>query len=324
MKTASKILILLLIAALLCGCSNNGSETDPTVISVNGDAVTIYGSTEEETEPSNPEDDVTEPTEQYPYDFTLKSFFDVEDCFKYAPIADIGPVTEGGSFYQVTGDSTFNVGQGSVSDGTYGYFMLSSGVDKTNSMIIKIDLSTWTEVGRNIIATEHCNGIAYNPGTNRLVVAHCSPSSQVLSIVNPDTLEVEEVVTTATKIQSITYNAKHGMYVVRISSSFDFALLDEDFNQVSYCKGIDSTLGKQCIACDDDYIYILDSGVVQQPGTEGFLVYDWDGNYMGVYRVNSFAETESILIHNGEYYITFYQAGARVYKMDFDKSLLPW
>lgn len=296
------------------------------VISVNGDSVTIYGSPEEETVPAAPTEDAanTEPTEQYPYDFTLKSFFDVEDCHKYAPLATLEGVTADAPFFQVPGIDHYSVGQGAVSDGTYGYFCLSSGTNANMGRIRKVDLRTWEiVVDSEELPIGHCNGIAYNDTANKLVVAHYT-NGKLLSIVDPDTLEVVDTVETSVSIGSISYNASHGLYVVRVKTTFDFVLLDENFEQVAYCKGVDSKIGKQCSFCDDDYIYLLDSGVIAKPGTECFTVYDWDGNYLGVYKVDSFQETEAIFTYNGEYYITFYQSGARVYKMNFDKSLLPW
>lgn len=316
MKTASKILILLLAAALLCGCSNTTPDE-----STFGSTVIITGSMEEESTAPVGETQATEPEEEYPYDYTLKSFFDYEDCYDHVPMANISGITADGQPYSVLPMDGYSVGQGAVSDGTYGYFLLSGG-DGTNCLIYKIDMRTWEVVKTNVIAVEHGNGVAYNPNTNKLVVSHCTPNPELVSIVNPDTLEVEEVLDLGRGVQSITYNAKHGMYVIRVNGTWDMALLDENFEEVAYFKGVNSNLGKQCISCDDDYIYRLDSGVIADPGTEAIVVYDWDGNYVGVYRVNSTQETEALIVYNGEYYITFYQTGARVYKLDFDKSLL--
>lgn len=317
-KTAIKCVVLLLIAALLCGC-NQTPAVDENVT-----GVTIVGAMEETqaTDAASLGGQTSDATEElYPYDFTLKSFFDVDDCHKYAPVATLGEVA-GELFFQVPGIDDFNIGQGAVSDGTYGYFCLSSGSNTKEGQIRKVDLRTWEIVADSgPIPVEHCNGIAYNAKINKLVVAHYTTGNK-LSIVDPDTLQVEDTVTTAMDIGSISYNESRGLYVGRIKNEFDFVLLDENFEEVAYCKGVDSKIGKQCSFCDDDYIYMLDSGVKAKPGTECFTVYDWDGNYLGVYKVDTFQETEAIFEYNGDYYLTIYQTGARVFKLNFDKSLL--
>jgi hypothetical protein len=311
-------MVLLLIAVLLSGCSlTPGVVENPT-------GVTIVGATEEPTKATGPvlgetTPDVTE--NPYPYDFTLKSFFEIENCHIDAPLAKLEEVA-GERFFQVPGVNDFNIGQGAVSDGTYGYFCLSSGSNAKEGWIRKVDLRTWEIVADSQpIPVEHCNGIAYNGKINKLVVAHYTTGNK-LSIVDPDTLQVVDTATTAMDIGSISYNESRGLYVARIKNQFDFVLLDENFEEVAYCKGVNSKIGKQCSFCDDDYIYLLDSGVIQKPGTECFTVYDWDGNYLGVYKVDTLQETEAIFTYNGEYYLTIYQSGARVYKLNFDKSLL--
>lgn len=316
MKSATKVLLLLLImAALLCGCANTPAET-PT-------AAPTQAPTEAPT---------TEPTEpKYPYDYTKTDFFQVENCLNYAPMAKLVGVKNGAPFDFKKTEDGYTVAQGAASDGTYGYFALcntSAQIDGEfleAARIVKVDLATWETVAiSEPVRTFHSNGMAYNSKTNKLLVVHNKPEYQNISIINPDTLQVEEVVTIDRYIQSIGYNEARDQYVVRISGNWNFAILDADFHEVAYIKtGVTTPLGSQCMTCDDDYIYMLDSGVNKMPGYECFTVYDWDGNYLGVFRLPSMQESEALIIIGDTYYVTFYNgSGGRLYELQFDKTRL--
>ena len=59
------------------------------------------------------------------------------------------------------------------------------------------------------------------------------------------------------------------------------------------------------------------------PGMEVVKVYDWNGEYMGIFRVDSVSEQEALFNLDGKYYITFYTGnGGRVYEIQYDFSLL--
>lgn len=325
MKTASKLLILLLAALLLCGCAAVPGESTSGNPAPSTQAPTEAGETTAPTEP--------EATEiLYPYDYTSAAFFQIEDCLKFAPKASLVGIDGNKKPFNILAtEDGYTVAQGAACDGTYGYFLQANTSAVINGEIteacrlIKVDLSSWEIVEMSEpLLVEHGNGLTYNSKTHKLVAAHCSPNPRQLSIINADTLQVEQVVELKRNVQSIAYNAKRDQYVVRMSGRWNFAILDADFQEISYHEtGIETPLGSQNSFCDDDYIYMLDSGVVDMPGMECFTVYDWDGNYQGVYRVSSVQETEAIFLYNGEYYITFYNgSGTRVYKMEFDKTLL--
>jgi hypothetical protein len=82
-------------------------------------------------------------------------------------------------------------------------------------------------------------------------------------------------------------------------------------------------LGSQDVDCDDNYIFVGNSGVTTMPGMEVVKVYDWNGEYVGIFRVDSVSEQEAIFNYDGKYYITFYTGnGGRVYEIEYDFSLL--
>ena len=268
----------------------------------------------------------------YPYDYTDPSFFEIEKWNTFAPTVTLTGVNGGGAPFDIKSTSDgFTVAQGAVSDGKYGYFIQANpsynlnGVNKEACKVIKVDMTTWEIVQvSDALDVCHGNGMGYNSKINKLVISHNKPEYQKISVVDPETLQVEKVVTIDRAIQSIAYNAKRDQYVVRISGSWNFAILDADFNEVAYYEtGMKTPLGSQCMTCDDDYIYMLDSGVTKMPGVECFTVYNWEGKYLGVYVIPSMQETEAIVICGSEYYITFFNgSGTRVYKMEFDKKLI--
>lgn len=271
-------------------------------------------------------------SDKYPYNYTDPRFFNIENCLKYAPMAKLEGIQ--GNMVPFDIKSTkdgYKVAQGAASDGTYGYFIQAkpsaniNGVTKEAGKIIKVDMRTWQIVKESEpLEICHGNGMGYNSKTKKLVVAHNKPEFEKISVIDPETLQVERVVTIGRAIQSIAYNEKRDQYVVRMSGKWEFAILDADFNEVSYHKtGVKTPLSSQCMTCDDDYIYMLDSGVTKMPGFECITVYTWEGKYLGVYRVPSMQETEAIVICGDAYYLTFFNgSGTRVYKLIMDKSLL--
>ena len=326
MKKLIPALILVLAVLLICGCA----ETAGSEIAATGETAQ---STEEQVqrETMPPPPTLTEPAfTGYPYDYTDPSFFEIANCLDYAPKCKLtGPNNNAPVSFKL-GDG-YAVAQGACSDGTYGYFALCNtnanidGAFMEAAKIVKMDMSTWEVVAvSDPVRTFHSNGMCYNSKIGKLLVVHNKPEYQKISVIDPDTLQVEKVVTIDRYIQSIGYSEARDQYVVRISGGWDFAILDADFREVDFLQtGVRTPLGTQCMTCDDEYIYMLDSGVTKMPGYECFTVYDWEGNYLGVYRIPSVQESEAIIIHQGTFYLTFYNGnGGRLYQLEFDASLL--
>ena len=322
MKNSWKILLVILLTTLvLLGCSGEKKQAEEAA--------------------------TTETTEAaYPYDFTSEDFFYIRDCLEYIPAASLSGVKADGSFFALetyTHESTsggFYVMQGGCTDGQYAYLLMEgsnvliNGENyKKGHVISKVDMLTWEVVAvSEPLSLGHGNGMCYNPNLNQLVIAMCNDventtdvdETKCVAFVDVDTLEIKEIRQLSLAIYAIDYNAKRDLYVVGIKgNSAAFAVLDSDFTELGWYPGNNCGLGSQDVDCDDNYIFVGNSGVSVMPGMEVVKVYDWNGEYVGIFRVDSVSEQEALFNCNGDYYITFYTGtGGRVYKINYDFSLL--
>ncbi len=266
----------------------------------------------------------------YPYDFNSEEFLQIGNYWDYAPTAPISGVKEDGSYFRLKRENGFSTLQGSCTDGTYLYMLMQNAKAKFENdafvsmcVLYKIDLSTWEIVTKSEpLPVDHGNSITYNSKTNELLVANASPNNHLISKIDPETLTVTDVIQYGTKLSGISYNALRDQYVIRLTGTHDFAILDADLVLQAEYKGGDTGLILQNIDSDDDYIYITDTSQTQEPGIEGMLVYDWNGNYAGAFRIDSQLENEGMFHVGDDYYMTFNNSGGRVYKIDIDRSLL--
>lgn len=302
------------------------------------------GVREPEVEQTEPPTQATE--EAFPYDFTSEDFFYIKDCLNYIPTAPLSGVKSDGSFFALdtyrheATNEDFFVMQGGCTDGKYVYLLMEGSsvlIDGENyskgHVISKVDMSTWEVAAvSEPMSLGHGNGMCYNPNLNQLVISMCNDvantadldESRCVAFVDVDTLEMTDVRQLDLSINAIDYNPKRDLYVVGIKgNSAAFAVLNSDFVELGWYPGNNCNLGSQDVDCDDNYIYVGNSGVSTMPGMEVVKVYDWNGEYVGIFRVDSVSEQEALFNYNGEYYITFYTGnGGRVYKIHYDFSLL--
>ncbi len=206
--------------------------------------------------------------------------------------------------------------QGGCTDGRYAYFCSTNGYADVCS-ISKYEISTWKEVARSSsVEVDHGNDITYNSDKRCLVVCHNEPNRTLVSFVDRKSLEIIETFEIPLQIYSITYNAKTNRYAVGISFSFDFAILDKDFNVIETIKGVKpNSKTRQAMDSDDKYIYFLLSF------PNAISVYDWDGNHYGVFELNDEAakyESENIFLYKDELYIGYNYSFGKVYKTNFE------
>ena len=216
------------------------------------------------------------------------------------------------------------MGQGSYTGGKYWYQAYAqkdteSGELNNKCIIVKYDLAT----GEKIQVSEqyqlnHCNDITFNNKLGYLVVCHNSPVMNVISYINPETLELVETFAIDSFIYCISYNEKTDKYVVGLSGGQNFQILDSNFKPVSEIfQSTTKTKNYVTQGCtsDEDFIYFLlyEENVI--------AIYDWDGTFITVLDagfVPTIAEPESLTVINGELYIGAMSKGhtdLRVYKI---------
>lgn len=218
---------------------------------------------------------------------------------------------------RAAGDNTrehnhYHTQQGSCTDGTYAYqIMESHTVNKCS--LWKYDMSDWSLVKNEYgIEIDHGNDIAYNPKLGKLVVAHNKPNYQRLSLLDPDTFEIEKSVDLPIKMYGVTYCESRDQYVVGISGTYDFAILDADFQQVAFYHGQDTGLVKQGMDCDERYIYFTQNS--EDNLINRVQVYDWEGNFINYIRVAAYQEIESMFHVGDELYLAFNAGGGYIFK----------
>lgn len=208
----------------------------------------------------------------------------------------------------------YRVQQGSCTDGTYGYFVLESQTDY-KCCIMKVNLADWTVVdSRYFIDIDHGNDLTYNSKTNQIIAVHNKPNYNMISFIDPDTLEVVETRKLDIRMYCIAYCEERDQYVVGLSGGFQHVILDSDFNVVDFVMGKDTGLVKQGVDCDDKYIYFPQCA--ENNSANQIVVYDWEGNFINTIKISAFQEVESMFHVGDETYIAFNAAGGYVYRAE--------
>lgn len=206
----------------------------------------------------------------------------------------------------------YYVQQGATTDGEYAYMIMENQKESLCS-IWKVSMETW-EVANVAYGLElsHGNCMAYHPERGQLVVVHNKPRYNVISFVDPETLEIVEDVELGFRVFSMAYNPNSDQYVFGLSGGYDFVITDGEFNVIKTCTAQNTGLVTQGVDCDDTYIYFpqcsKDSTVNQ------LVVYDWEGNYVNTVRVSAFQEIEDIFHVGDKVYIAFNARGSYVYE----------
>ncbi len=208
--------------------------------------------------------------------------------------------------------------QGACTDSKYAYIAINNGT----TTLLKYDVNTWElKKKKHGLILGHANDMTYNANTNTIVVANNSPDFDVVSFVDPDTLSVIQTKKIDYKIYSIAYNATYGRYVVGISGTYDFAILDNDFKLIKEFKGYESGYLRQGCDCDDSYLYFCQSG----GGGNVIVVYDWNGNFIDIISISKSLEIENIFHVSNTIYVTFHYYGNSVYRIGInDKTAIKY
>lgn len=208
----------------------------------------------------------------------------------------------------------YKVQQGCCTDGTYGYFVLESQTDY-KCCIVKIDLSDWTIVEKKYyLEIDHGNDLTYNSKTGQIVAVHNKPNYNMLSFIDPETLEVVETKKLDMRMYCIAYCEERDQYVVGLSGGFQHVILDAEFNVLDFVMGQDTGLVRQGVDCDDKYIYFPQCA--ENNSVNQIVVYDWDGNYVNTVKISAFQEVESMFHVGDTTYISFNASGGYIYRAE--------
>ena len=219
--------------------------------------------------------------------------------------------------------------QGSCSDGTYGYYCLyNRKVEKCKIVKVKLSSKKVVKVS-GALAVSHGNDMAYDAKRARLVVAHCTGAGKRLSLVNPGTLKVEEVVTVSAPkglagasesqrraisgYSGIAYNEAKDQYVALLNGSCNFLLLDGDLRPLRYVSAsYRSSLVYQGIDATDDYVLVAVSPRTSRQ-SNAILVFTWEGAYVGRLTLKGIDEVESIYHVGSKFYASVYRSYHKTY-----------
>ena len=259
--------------------------------------------------------------------------------FNYAP--------DGTSTALTTGELK-NV-QGAATDGTYVYFYITNsnnhgavGTSSTNYGVIwKINAKTGSIVKRGeVISLGHGNDICYDPVSGKLLVAWGQIDYSLVTVVDPATLEAEEVVDLGGKTTynddgswksgcsffGLTYSASLDRFIGVTSSSAlsatgnAFWIIEWDRESVEgVMDGVialpEVNYTKQGIDCDSDYIYYTFSTGSGANSKAYIRVFDYEGNLVRMFYVpypdssTNSIEIESCYFVDGVLYAAFNRGG---------------
>ena len=215
----------------------------------------------------------------------------------------------------------YKVAQGASSDGTYAYFVMKGNEDSSyNSqcVVYKYSLSPFNKVSVSAeFNGHHANDMAFDTKNNRALVVNGSGASGTLTAIDAETMAVSTI-TTSLGIGGLTYNAKQNVYGVTQGGT-KYQIVDEDFTlKKNYGRndGQVDNYTAQGMGSDDSFVYFPMSPKSSAKTTDNILcTYDWDGNYVTDIHIPLNIESESMFYADGKYYVNFYNAGARLYKI---------
>ena len=212
---------------------------------------------------------------------------------------------------------TNNEAQGGCSDGEKYYYQAfvrrdnASDQEHNRVSVAKIDLESGkvVKLSRNLWL-HHANDMTYNSKTGKLLVCNNKPHRNWLTVLDPETLEMERTIELPVEIFGITYNAERDIYAVGISFGKSFCLLDADFRVIGDKVYPPSTLTEryvnQGIGSDSDFIYFAfwDAYTLRQDPAQfqsTVAAYRWSGEFAGLIDFDiGEREPENISHHQGK------------------------
>ena len=205
----------------------------------------------------------------------------------------------------------YKVQQGSATDDTYGYFLLESKITSPCALVkMNMEDASIVEIKYDL-PVDHGNDMTYNAKINKLVVVHNKPHYTWISLIDPDTLEIVETKDLGFKMFSIGYCEERDQYIVGLSGSQNFSVLDADFNEIKFCPVEHTEWITQGADCDENYVYFPQWD--DKTDKNYIRVFDWDGNLINTVQVKAMNEIESMFHIGDRVIVSFYAALGVVY-----------
>jgi len=205
----------------------------------------------------------------------------------------------------------YKVQQGSATDGTYGYFLLESKIT-SQCALVKMNMADNSIVEiKYDLPVDHGNDMTYNARINKLVVVHNKPHYNWISLIDPDTLEIVETKELKVNMFSIGYCEERDQYIVGLSGSQNFSILDADFNEIKFCPVEHTEYITQGADCDENYVYFPQWD--DKTDKNYIRVFDWDGKLINTIQVKAMNEIESMFHIGDRVVVSFYAALGVVY-----------
>lgn len=202
--------------------------------------------------------------------------------------------------------------QGACTDGKYIYMVIHNG----KTIILKYDAYDFSLVDyTSCTGLDHANDLTYNSKTGKIVVANNIPNYDTITTFDPETLKLEDSITIDSEIYSIAYNQKTDSYVVGLSGTYDFAVLDSDFKVKEEFTGKDTGYTRQGCDCDENYIYFA-----QSDRENLIVIYDYEGNFIDEIGLGDHKEVENIFHIGNNFYTTLHYYGNFLYRIALSKE----
>lgn len=211
----------------------------------------------------------------------------------------------------------YSVLQGGCTDGTYAYYILNNqSFSPYVDVIYKVDLENMEVVKvSEQLELQHANSMTYNDKTKQLIVVNYDPDMTTLTYVDPETLTIAGTTTVDFNALSLAYNEERDAYVAGTRGTFDFFLLDGNFEITDYCEAIQTKSIKQEVEVYQDKI------LFGMSGDNILYVYDWEGNFLYTIDLELYEEFENLIFYGDYAYTGYFSSGGIIYETIFYQEL---
>ena len=189
--------------------------------------------------------------------------------------------------------------QGACVDGEGKYLYVSMQTSNKSSLA-KYDFETGKRL--QVIAntnTDHSNDMTFNAKKDFMIVVHNAPNYARITTFKSDTMEKLKTVDLVCKMNGLAYCAERDQYAAGISGTWNFWVLDSNFQKVGGMEtGVNTGKTRQGIDCDEDYVYFVQSASSGNPGNI-IMIYSWQGKFLARVELTHNTKEGETLIHVG-------------------------